>query len=154
MEVKFIFYFAIFSILSEKLQNLVKCETNFYQFSLKNVEGMFSNIHAKINRYLTSSEMDGDSILVYGNSSYMKYYYTNIYVGTPPQKQSVIIDTGSLLTAIPCKPHCTNCGKHLYSYYDMTQSSTSEILGCDNKNCKYRCDSNKKCAYSMVSLFK
>ncbi len=151
MKVKYFFYFTIFSFLLEILDNLIKCESNSYLFSLKNVEGMFSNINTKISRYLTSTEMDGDSIMVYGNSSYLKYYYTNIYVGTPPQKQSVIIDTGSLMTAVPCKPYCTNCGKHLYSYYDMTKSSTSESLGCENKNCHYKCDSNKKCSYSMVS---
>lgn len=30
------------------------------------------------------------------------YYYTNLFVGTPPQKQTVIVDTGSSLTAFPC----------------------------------------------------
>lgn len=30
------------------------------------------------------------------------YYYVNIFVGSPPQKQTVIVDTGSSLTAIPC----------------------------------------------------
>lgn len=40
-------------------------------------------------------------IPVYGNSS-LGYYYINVYVGSPPQEQSVIIDTGSGQFAIPC----------------------------------------------------
>lgn len=30
------------------------------------------------------------------------YYYINLFVGEPPQKQSVIVDTGSSITAFPC----------------------------------------------------
>lgn len=30
------------------------------------------------------------------------YYYVNLFVGSPPQKQTVIVDTGSSLTAMPC----------------------------------------------------
>lgn len=38
---------------------------------------------------------------VYGDTN-MGYYYINIFVGYPPQRQSVIIDTGSWITAFPC----------------------------------------------------
>jgi hypothetical protein len=39
---------------------------------------------------------------VYGNAS-LGYYYVNIYVGSPnPQPQSVIVDTGSGILALPC----------------------------------------------------
>lgn len=40
-------------------------------------------------------------IPLYGNVS-LGYYYANIYVGFPAQKQSVIIDTGSGQLALPC----------------------------------------------------
>jgi hypothetical protein len=39
----------------------------------------------------------------------LSYYYVDIYVGTPPMRQTVIIDTGSLLTAFPCDG-CDECG--------------------------------------------
>ena len=151
MKFKFYLLFAIFSFLTIKMEFLVKCEASTYVFSLKNFEGIFSDVNSNINRYLTSSEIQGDSMQVYGNSSYLKYYYTNIYLGTPPQKQSFIIDTGSVITAVPCKPYCTNCGKHLHSYYDMTFSSSSELLECNDKNCVHTCDDDKRCAYSIVS---
>lgn len=41
------------------------------------------------------------TIRLFGNDT-LKYYYANIYVGTPPQKQSVIVDTGSDYLAFPC----------------------------------------------------
>jgi hypothetical protein len=40
-------------------------------------------------------------------------HFTYIYVGTPPQRISVIIDTGSYRTAFPCDP-CTSCGDYLH----------------------------------------
>lgn len=30
------------------------------------------------------------------------YFYVNLYVGTPPQRQALIIDTGSTITTFPC----------------------------------------------------
>ena len=51
-------------------------------------------------------------IPLYGNTS-LGYYYANIYVGSPPQKQSVIVDTGSGQLALPCSK-CVSCGtQHL-----------------------------------------
>ena len=41
------------------------------------------------------------SMRLRGNST-LGYYYLNIYVGTPPQIQSVIVDTGSAITTFPC----------------------------------------------------
>ena len=38
-------------------------------------------------------------------------HYAYIYVGTPPQRQTVIIDTGSHYIAFPCKG-CQDCGTH------------------------------------------
>ena len=36
-------------------------------------------------------------------------HFAYLYVGTPPQRQSVIIDTGSAYTAFPCRG-CKSCG--------------------------------------------
>ena len=66
---------------------------------------------------------------VYGNAS-LGYYYINIYVGTPPQEQSVIIDTGSGQFAIPCSK-CTSCGRgHIHPPFDVMKSKTNKILTC------------------------
>lgn len=152
MKLLFYLLFANYIVLITQNNNsIVKCEANSYIFSLKNFEGIFSDVYTAMNRYLISSEIQGHSMQVFGNSSYLKYYYANIYLGTPSQKQSVIIDTGSLITTVPCKPYCENCGKHLHSYYDMGYSSSSELLECSNQNCLYTCNEDKQCVYSIVS---
>ena len=54
-------------------------------------------------------------------------HFAYIWVGTPPQRQSVIIDTGSYHTAFPCEP-CSNCGDYLDYHesgpFQKSQSST------------------------------
>ena len=39
-------------------------------------------------------------------------HYAYLWVGTPPQRQTVILDTGSYRTGFPCDP-CSNCGDYL-----------------------------------------
>ena len=56
-------------------------------------------------------------------------HYVNFFVGTPPQRVSVIVDTGSHYTAFPCNG-CGGCGTHTDTYYDQKKSSTSEELKC------------------------
>ncbi len=56
-------------------------------------------------------------------------HYAYIYVGKPPQRQSVILDTGSRFTAFPCKG-CKECGVHTDNYFDLQNSSTAVVLNC------------------------
>ena len=66
-------------------------------------------------------------------------HYVDLWVGTPiPQRQTVIVDTGSSVTAFPCKG-CKKCGfddieYHLDSYFDPTLSQTFQKVSC--KKCK------------------
>lgn len=88
-------------------------------FKLEKMQGEFKNrIHKKIRKLGGENEFTK----IYGNSSSLNYYYVNLYVGTPPKKQSVIIDTGSHLTSIPCQPLCESCGKHLNSYFTISSN--------------------------------
>lgn len=47
--------------------------------------------------YVVSSKQ----MQIYGSTA-LGYYYLNVYIGNPPQLQTLILDTGSWLTAIPC----------------------------------------------------
>ena len=62
------------------------------------------------------------SFEIFGSTTF-GYYYLDLFVGTPPQKQTVILDTGSEITAFPCSD-CTDCGKHLENPFNIDNSST------------------------------
>jgi len=62
-------------------------------------------------------------------------HYSFVYVGTPPQRQSVIIDTGSHHTAFPCTG-CSQCGTHTDSYWEIKNSSTATVEMCKNAPCQ------------------
>jgi hypothetical protein len=59
-------------------------------------------------------------------------HYVHLWVGSPiPQRQSVIVDTGSHFTAFPCLG-CDQCGQehHTDPYFDPRKSSTFHSLHC------------------------
>ncbi|KAL4490371.1 hypothetical protein ABPG72_002581 [Tetrahymena utriculariae] len=69
------------------------------------------------------------------------YFYVNIYVGSPPQRESLIVDTGSSKTIFPCVD-CKDdkCGStHLNKYFDYKSSSTFQPLKCQDKFENYQC---------------
>ncbi|KAL0455158.1 UNVERIFIED_CONTAM: hypothetical protein Slati_0855000 [Sesamum latifolium] len=44
------------------------------------------------------------------------YYTTRLWIGTPPQRFALIVDTGSTVTYVPCST-CEQCGKHQVFLY-------------------------------------
>eukprot|EP00577_Skeletonema_sp_RCC1716_P009770 CAMPEP_0113378104 /NCGR_PEP_ID=MMETSP0013_2-20120614/3515_1 /TAXON_ID=2843 ORGANISM="Skeletonema costatum, Strain 1716" /NCGR_SAMPLE_ID=MMETSP0013_2 /ASSEMBLY_ACC=CAM_ASM_000158 /LENGTH=666 /DNA_ID=CAMNT_0000260291 /DNA_START=10 /DNA_END=2010 /DNA_ORIENTATION=+ /assembly_acc=CAM_ASM_000158 len=80
-------------------------------------------------------------------------HYVDLWVGSPiPQRQTVIVDTGSGVTAFPCE-ECTGCGDqyHTDGYFAHSQSTTFRELTCDECFRGY-CSSmsgGKKCKISM-----
>ena len=57
-------------------------------------------------------------------------HHATMYIGSPPQKQILIVDTGSRLTAFPCKPQCSNCMKHVSNPFVLDSSSTHHVNAC------------------------
>jgi hypothetical protein len=56
-------------------------------------------------------------------------HYINAFIGTPPQRASLIVDTGSEKMALPCHD-CTNCGQHTDPPFDDSKSSTGHRVTC------------------------
>ena len=57
---------------------------------------------------------------LYGNSTDFMYYYITMYFGSHMQPQTLIVDTGSSVAAIPCKEFCEDggkCGTHINALY-------------------------------------
>jgi len=71
---------------------------------------------------------------LYGSIGDEAYYYLNIFIGNPPQKQSVILDTGSSIFGFPCKG-CVSCGTHVNELFDFNSSTTSHWVDCSDKEC-------------------
>ena len=81
------------------------------------------------NRREGDERGEAHSLRIYGNTS-LGYYYANIYVGTPPQKQSVVLDTGSGQLALPCTL-CDYCGTaHIDPLFDISRSATARKITC------------------------
>lgn len=79
------------------------------------------------------SAVEDDTMQV--SSLYQGYgtHYCDLWVGEPPsQRQTVIVDTGSGVTAFPCVG-CDDCGVpkyHIDELFDPAKSSTFEQLSC------------------------
>ena len=58
-------------------------------------------------------------------------HYIDLWVGTPPQRQTLIVDTGSGVTAFPCSS-CSDCGQghHVDDYFIEGDSSTFQQIPC------------------------
>lgn len=72
------------------------------------------------------------------------YYTTRLWIGSPPQRFALIVDTGSTVTYVPCST-CEQCGKHQDPKFDPELSSTYKPVKC-NIDCT--CDNNREqCVY-------
>ena len=92
-----------------------------------------------------------DSFLhyIYGDSRYLNYYYTTLFLGKNKTSQVYILDTGSSITTSPCD-QCISCGNHLNQKYPL--ENTSKILSCNDKKCKISSNSrclNNKCSFQI-----
>jgi len=80
-------------------------------------------------------------------------HYVDLWLGTPePQRQTVIVDTGSGVTAFPCE-ECKKCGDdyHTDKGYKESKSQSFAVLGCSECMRGYcaTMDGSKKCRISM-----
>mmetsp|Transcript_9206 Transcript_9206/g.16697 ORF Transcript_9206/g.16697 Transcript_9206/m.16697 type:complete len:429 (-) Transcript_9206:686-1972(-) len=76
-------------------------------------------------------------------------HHIYVYIGSPPKRQTLIVDTGSRIMAFPCDP-CKNCGRHTSpTYYSPLESTTDVQLPCDR--CHYDMSKcvEKKCALNQ-----
>jgi len=72
-------------------------------------------------------------------------HFATVWVGTPPQRKSVIIDTGSHFTAFPCAG-CQNCGSDHHTsprYFQPSLSETFTTVGCDDCASYTQCEKKR-----------
>jgi len=72
----------------------------------------------------------------------------------------LIVDTGSSITAIPCKNYCSvdndrsSCGHHLNEWYDFDSSKSGYIFDCkkEQRTCKCTSDGQSRCEFYVGYL--
>jgi len=77
-------------------------------------------------------------------------HYVDLWCGTPPQRQTVIVDTGSAVTAFPCSD-CDRCGPltyHVDNLFQEAESSTFSIQSCDECE-RGSCSDDDQCIINM-----
>ncbi|CAM6125593.1 unnamed protein product [Calypogeia fissa] len=63
-------------------------------------------------------------------------YFIDFYVGTPPQKFSLIADTGSDVIWLQCTP-CISCYSQIGPLFNPKDSSTYNALTCTSAECQF-----------------
>eukprot|EP00899_Mesostigma_viride_P019467 jgi/Mesvir1/27521/Mv07283-RA.1 len=63
------------------------------------------------------------------------YYYVVAHLGTPPQRFTLIVDTGSTMTYVPCKGCGQSCGSHTDPRFNPELSSTYRGVPCGGSEC-------------------
>ncbi|KAF8017340.1 hypothetical protein BT93_H2508 [Corymbia citriodora subsp. variegata] len=95
-------------------------------------------------RHLQRSERPNARMSLYDDLLLHGYYTTRLWIGTPPQKFALIVDSGSTVTYVPCST-CDQCGRHQDPKFQPELSSTYQPVKC-NIDCT--CDDNRaQCIY-------
>jgi hypothetical protein len=80
-------------------------------------------------------------------------HYVDLWCGTPtPQRQTVIVDTGSGVTAFPCLG-CNNCGDdghHIDSLFNQSASTSFRSLSCQQCQTGHCHTRHKECQLGMT----
>lgn len=102
------------------------------KINVRKEEELKNNISSKkeLLSFRKTSELQQSKI--FGNINELNYYYINLYLGNNKKKQSFLLDTGSGITSIPCKPYCNQCGQHINSYLYIDES---QIIKCNSEKC-------------------
>ncbi|KAG7401058.1 hypothetical protein PHYBOEH_003253 [Phytophthora boehmeriae] len=87
------------------------------------------NIHPEKYARRLNSDEDGPEIVPLHIG--LGTHYTWVYAGTPPQRASVIADTGSGIMAFPCSG-CNGCGNHTDQPFEANNSSTLVHVTCSS----------------------
>ncbi|XVE82874.1 hypothetical protein DITRI_Ditri16bG0040700 [Diplodiscus trichospermus] len=104
----------------------------------------FSNSRRHLQRSESHSTRPNARMRLYDDLLLNGYYTTRLWIGTPPQRFALIVDTGSTVTYVPCAS-CEQCGTHQDPKFQPDLSSTYQPVKC-NLDCN--CDNDRvQCVY-------
>jgi hypothetical protein len=110
-----------------------------------------------ITRELIEQTIKNNSLittLTLKGNTWLGYYYVTLFFGIPLQRQTLIVDTGSSLTAIPCSDCGLNCGlSHFNPFFNETNSSTFQDFECNETFDQYICSNClDQCPFSLAYM--
>ncbi|TYI56610.1 hypothetical protein E1A91_D11G223400v1 [Gossypium mustelinum] len=112
--------------------------------SPKNTSTTFPDSSHRLLRSDSNSSHPYARMRLYDNLLSRGYYSTLLWIGTPPQRFALIVDTGSTVTYVPCAM-CEKCGTHQDPKFQPELSSTYQPVKC-NLDCN--CDKDRdQCIY-------
>lgn len=88
-----------------------------------------------------------------GDVRELGYFTATVWLGTPPRRFELIVDTGSTITYIPCVDCGDRCGpNHENMWFDPAASSTSSYVSCSDSGCDCGsppcgCRDDSRCTY-------
>lgn len=135
-------------VLNSRALNIQKKNKNSLAFTLSYLPMSHQSAASKIRSSLLQSSGSNNQRL---NFKYSMALVVSLPIGTPPQAQQMVLDTGSQLSWIQCH------NKTPTASFDPTLSSSFSILPCNHPICKPRvpdftlpttCDQNRLCHYS------
>ena len=87
---------------------------------------------------------------VHRHKKHQGMYYVKLYIGEPYNERSLLIDTTTALSTMPCAG-CYECRGKEEMYYDPEYSSSSDIIECDDDYECLNCDDYAfdSCSYSF-----
>ncbi|KAB2036798.1 hypothetical protein ERO13_D03G026300v2 [Gossypium hirsutum] len=112
--------------------------------SPKNPSRSFQNTRRHLLKSDSKSSNPNARMRLYDDLLLNGYYTTRLWIGTPPQRFALIVDTGSTVTYVPCAT-CEQCGRHQDPKFRPESSSTYQSVKC-NSDCN--CDKSRvQCIY-------
>lgn len=93
------------------------------------------------------------TLQLHGSIKDYGYYYADIYIGSPPKKFAVIVDTGSSMSYVPCVNCGASCGpNHEDGAFDPSASASASVVGCLDAACSCgnpscECNPSNQCSY-------
>lgn len=105
-------------------------------------------------RVLLPRQRQNATLPLHGAVKDLGYFYASLYLGTPPKRFTVIVDTGSTMTYVPCAMCGNGCGpNHQDAAFDPHLSSSATMIGCDSQKCHCgtpacTCSPAQQCSYT------
>lgn len=113
----------------------------------------FAYLQAKVKSYSSNNIIDYQADVF--PSKVFSLFFMNFSIGQPPIPQFTVMDTGSTLLWVQCRP-CLDCSQQFGPIFDPSMSSSYADLPCYSEYCWYspnvKCNFLNQCLYNQTYI--